>query len=107
MSMESSEIVRRNEAIARFMGWVYVEESEEQWAGYKANGMEREFYMVESLCFHTEWSWIMPCVEKMLYGKPDAKFTIWYETGEPREFLLNSIWLLVSDYCLALQEPKS
>ena len=120
MNMEASEIVRRNEAIARFMGWAYVEESEEQWAGYKANGMEREFYMVGSLCFHTEWSWTMPVVEKisldaevsltfrpmgqnlnpLCYASAGQKSKHSYMDGNLSP--IETVWRAVSDYCLAL-----
>ena len=108
MSMEASEIIRRNEAIARFMG------DPSKWYGgwYKPGDME----------FNEDWSHLMPAVEKILehansranvpigasivlIAERDAIFRVFTYGGITGfgKTMIEAVWEAVSDYCLSLE----
>ncbi len=114
MSMEASEIVRRNEAIAKFMGC-----EDPKWEGKYIISNEGGMYHMgsDSLAYHKYYSWLMPVVEKILTHRTSmigsmgtlireesGEFTVMLAGGnigkEPT--MIDAIFLAVSEYCLAL-----
>ena len=111
MSMSQGEIVRRNEAIARFWGWKMIRRNDDghcDWWMTEAERLQNPdmsgVYHGQT-CFNSSWNSIMPVAIKMM-KENRGKLTIWLADGEPESFVIESVWLVVSDYCLSL-EPQS
>lgn len=121
MSMDQSEIVRRNEAIARFMGWQ--RDGEGQPWYFEFNGMIRDeqYAWQHSPAFDTDWGLLMPVCEKI---SSDAEVHLSFRPMGPsikplchasvgrksRNSYLDcdgspilTIWRAASDYCLSLE----
>ena len=69
--MEASEITRRNEAIARYMGLEYEDASvsSTKRSSDKPNMMwvyKSTYYFGGQLKYHRRWSWIMPVVDQIV-----------------------------------------
>jgi hypothetical protein len=117
--MEESEITRRNEAIARYMGWTLVD-------GWWKNH-ESFLFLSWQLEFHSNWSWLMPCVEEIVaqaglsYNilRDDFGDGVFYKCDfNPEHYgsyihgmrgfgktMIEAVWMAVSDYCLSLETP--
>ena len=118
--MEASEIIRRNEAVARFMGLTCPPTYD------GPNSVGRGYYDPNDLRYHDEWQWLMPCVEKITM-KTGAMFQLRRDDiGEGRtgyycyfqampygtleedirwnaETMILATFLAVSEYCLSLE----
>jgi len=122
LNMEASEIVRRNEAISRFMGLTRPPTYD------GPNSVGRGYYDPNELEYHSEWSWIMPAVEKIIdevgvscQMKRDlfdeqigGEFMFTMEADHYSSYAfpsfkgfgkkaIDAVWLAVSDYCLSLE----
>lgn len=111
--MEASEIIRRNEAIARYMGWQFAN------GAWWENDVAFPFSS-DMLDFHSNWSRLMPVVEKILLatrGEMRMGFRnedVCFEVFSPRMnylahgngTMIEAVWMAVSDYCLSL-EPST
>jgi hypothetical protein len=128
--MEQSEIVRRNEAIARFMGL----SCPPTYDG--PNSIGRGYYDPNDLQYHSEWQWIMPAMEQILITNkeccdflcrpsflnkkgvkeekvsartrfsasvPGVRGPVKYFNGVSSTSLIESVFIAVSDYCLSLE----
>ena len=139
--MEANEIIRRNEAIARFMRLDIRKNRDTK--GYEvdpadlAHADELSWYNpagwgswepMWSLPYNRDWSFLMPCVEKMQresgtmfeshyddIGDGKAGYYCWFRAmpygGLENDLrgmastMIEATWILVSDYCLSL-EPR-
>ena len=99
--MEQSEIIRRNEAIAKYMGDPRV------WYG--------GWYSIGEMEFDCDWSCLMPVVEKVsrerdegfhllpaFNGEWVARFGLRVNSRRPTA--IEVTWLAVSDYILSLEK---
>ena len=121
MSMEASDTVRRNEAIARFMGW---RKDEVGWYLFDLNPdgvIMGDYYLESAPEFDTDWGLLMPCAEKILKANPDSldyMLQVIFVTASNKfgccvkghygqgDTAIESVFLAVSEHCLSL-EPKS
>lgn len=69
----------------------------------------------EDLEYERHWQRLMPCVEKIdehLFLSPAHAKAGWRATcgkfghGNFSKTMIEAVWLCVSDYCLALEEPS-
>lgn len=121
MSIEATEIVRRNEAIARFMGWI---RDTEGYPWYLVeNGIIRleQYAWEDSPAFNSNWNLLMPVIEKissdaevhlafrpmgknlqpLCHASAGQKSIHSYMDGNLSP--IEAIWRAVSDYCLSLE----
>lgn len=127
--MEQSEIQRRNEAIAKYMGWKpwTVGEEPPNDGYFPPPGVgEATFYFTEDLDFHKEWELLMSVVERLscegwsvrlcerdsdgMYpctiSDMKGRVTLTGATlvsNRSRHFV-EAVWLAVSDYVLSLEK---
>lgn len=124
--MEASEITRRNEAIAKYMGWTLLQRNDDGNGDWWMTEEERSAMPDMSgvyhgeLPFNSDWRALMPVVEKMLsqsssiigsmvglVREQSGEFTVMLQGGnigkEPT--MIEAVFRAVSDYCLSL-EPK-
>ena len=109
MIMEQDEIVRRNVAIAEYMGWKL---SQGAWfdpdAGFP--------HSTEMLAFNTDWSILMPVVEKITkesnlgfhFFPPFGREVFTCRFGTNKNYvggsMIEATWLAVSGYILSKQK---
>ena len=98
--MEASEIIRRNEAVARFMGLEWDGE-EGCWSDPRKG--EYGLFTSRALRYDRDYSWLMPAVARLLSTNPQTKMTLWMVNGESEDMLIGAIWESVSEYCLSLE----
>lgn len=119
MSMEASEIIRRNEAIARFMGLTCPPTYD------GPNSIGRGYYDPNELRYHDEYQWLMTVVDRIVIQagfsyhviRDDFGDGTLYKVGfDPEHYgmyirgvlgygktMIEATFLAVSDYCLALE----
>lgn len=133
--MNEDEIIRRNAAIALYMGWEHLRTNDDghsDWLmpeGSNYPGMSRVYH--GPLSFGTDWEALMPVVERIItevgveaYCKRDEfdpaiggefMFTLTpdhyasYSFSPLKGFgkaMIGAIWMAVSDYCLSQQSPS-
>lgn len=115
MSMEASEIIRRNEAVARFMGLEWDGE-EGCWSDPRKG--EYGLFTSRALRYDRDYSWLMPCVEKILSHKTsmigsliaiareeNGEFKVLTAGGNigHEKTMIEAMFLAVSEYCLSLE----
>lgn len=121
--MEQSEINKRNEAIAVFMGgkpkpefngWVY-------WQFFDKEGLIRREVRGDKMEYHSSWNWLMPAVEEIesngimvtinCFPSETINSVLIYSELAPNDLYFESelpskkeaIYIAVSDYCLTQQ----
>ena len=121
--MEQSEIQKRNEAIAKYMGWKpgTVDEEPPNEGYFPPPGVgEASFYFTEDLDFHKEWELLMPVVEKIIktwdknrqHGKsvdsthnfPIHLHNAMWGASNQNMPLIEAVFTAVSDYILSLEK---
>jgi hypothetical protein len=112
--MSQEEILKRNEAIAVFMGAKLKVPTNTKYAPcyqyFREDGLIYREKETQHMEYKTNWSWLMPVVEKIESGrnyidirKKEILLTVidrptqLYEVGESK---IEAVFLAVSDYCL-------
>lgn len=115
--MEQDEIVRRNTAIATYMGFRDPKSPSKGYSLIPPNKHETyrlRVYTLKGLKFHSDWSWLMPVVERIM-DAGSGPVTLWrlpnnwvvqVDGDTPDTFgatMKEAVWISVSDYCISLQ----
>lgn len=102
--MEASEIIRRNEAIARFMGAEEMLVTKDFSDPHHIDMPWQLAGKIKQVPYHEDWSLLMPVVEKALRtSNPPIKITMLVPDAKTYGPLIDGLFEAVSDYCLSLE----
>lgn len=119
--MTEEERIKRNEAIARFLGWM---PGDSNGTPGWFPGDDSDLFFVESLDFHRDWNSLSPAIEKIIvqvgvethciYDEDGWQYTLSpfhyasYAFAPVRGFgtyMIEAAWMAVSSYCLTFENP--
>ena len=109
--MTEEERVRRNEAIARFLGW------RDPFLNFPQPRLwvRDDGSVTHSIGFHRDWVWLARAIEGISHG-PELEFAVmrkgdggWLARIGLRVFpgttMIEAAWMAVSSYCLHFENP--
>jgi len=109
--MEASEIIRRNEAIAKYLGWEKISRGPQHYTVWESP----DGWNYPCLEFDEKWEMLMHAVEKIIkesnlgfhFFPPFGRDTFVCRFGTERNYvgdtMIEATWLAVSEYVLALK----
>ena len=120
--MTEEERVKRNEAIARFLGWEksFVELSGENlWFPPADSNFPYRFYEPEFLDFHGDWNSLARAIEKICRDEDSVGFHVLPKPSawealfgkipysvQSAPTMIEAAWMAVSSYCLTFETPS-